>query len=891
MALSPGARLGPYVIEAALGAGGMGEVYRARDTRLDRTVAIKVLAEHTAADPHLRARFEREAHAVAALSHPHICPLFDIGSEGGTNFLVMEYLEGETLAARLQKGPLPLEQVLRHGIEIADALDKAHRAGIIHRDLKPGNVMLTTAGAKLLDFGLAKTPTATAASSASMLPTAAPFESAQGHPLTGQGIILGTLQYMAPEQIDGKEADARTDIFAFGTLLYEMATGRKAFEGASQASLMVAIIKDEPSPIAGSRPLTPPALDHVVTRCLAKKPDDRWQSAGDVMRELMWISDAGQQTATGSPSRPLTNRERSVWATVALFSLAIGVASLTTQLIGRRAPAPTRPVARLDLALPPGVELFGGTAPAAILSPDGARLVFVGIRGGIRQLYVRPMDQLDASPLPGTAPSAAWCFFSPDGRTVGFVSSNGDLSRVSLADGLVVSVAHDADYTAGATWGADGLITFVRRGALWQVPAAGGEARSLTTHDAAKGEASHRWPTAIRGGRIVLLTSVPATGTGVSRIEALSAATGQRRVLVESGSFPLYASSGHLVFFRDGSLLAAPFDAERVTVTGPPVQVLENVAVDNYGAPLVAVSASGAMVYAAYASNLSRLVWVSRTGIEQAITDVPRQYLTPRLSPDGRSIVVGDTGDLWLQDAARATFTRLTSNEGAANSWPVWTPDGKRIVFRTSSGLRWLAPDGNGSSQAISGTSDLDYPSSISPDTKTLAFSRLTGDRSADVYLLSLNGEPDVHPLLTTPAYEGGPQFSPDGRWMLYVSTESGRMEVYVRPYPGLDRKWQVSTQGGTHARWTDNGREIVYRNGDKMMSVVVSAARALHLSQPRVLFERQYAFGPATTTPNYDVSPDGQRFVMVKDESGSGGLNVVLNWSEELKARVPAAK
>jgi serine/threonine-protein kinase len=506
-------------------------------------------------------------------------------------------------------------------------------------------------------------------------------------------------------------------------------------------------------------------------------------------------------------------------------------------------------------------------------------------------LYVRPLDQFEASPIPSTAGFFLnSCFFSPDGRSVGFVSVDSVLRKVRLSDGLVETVARDVDFSAGGGWGADGRITFGRAGALWQVDAEpGGVPRQVTTLDAQKGEIFHGSPTVIPGGQVILFASVTSSGRGAAHIEALSVATGRRRVLVESGTSPLFASSGHLIFVRDGALLAAPFDVEGLDPLGPPVRVLENVAVNMAGQPLVAVSDAGALVYPAQGNNLNRLVWVSRQGLEQPITEAARLYEHPRLSPDGQRIVVTETSDLWVLDTARPPFTRLTSGESVA--WSVWTPNGKTVVFQSRSGLRRIDADGGGTSHAIPGTSSADYPTSILRDGDTLALTRIRPDTSADLHVLSLRGESQPRALLNTAAYEGGAQFSPDGRWMAYVSSETGQMEVYVRPFPGLDRKWQVSTEGGTHVRWSQYGRELVYRNGNKMMAVGVSTTPELTLSTPLMLFDQRYEFGPAATLANYDVSPDGQRFVMVRNQSGPDVLNVVLNWFEELKAKVPVKR
>ncbi len=881
MSLSAGARLGPYEVLTLLGAGGMGEVYKARDTRLDRTVAIKILPETLAGDPQFRERFEREAKAIAALTHPHICTLYDVGRHEGIDYLVMEHLEGQTLADRLTKGALPLDQALAIATQIADALSTAHRAGITHRDLKPGNVMLTKSGAKLLDFGLAKASAPViAGAGGSMLPTSPPN-------LTAQGAILGTFQYMAPEQLEGQEADARTDIFAFGAVVYEMLTGRRAFEGKTQASLISAILKDIPPPVSNLKPLTPASLDRLVTTCLAKDPDERWQSAADLCRELKWITESDSPIAVRRASTPRVWSGRLLpWAIVAIVAL-LGGAFLVTRAGSGPAGSASRGVIRVDMNMPFAVEAGTTSTPNVAISPDGERVAFIGGLGGLRRLYVRRFDESEATPLRGTE-TVNVCFFSPDGRALGFITSDRILKKVSLSDGLVTTVVADADTSGGGVWVADDHIVFVRGGPLWEIPATGGTARQLTKLDKSRGESLHAWPAAVAGGKAILFTTVIEGERTAIRIEALTRATGERHTVVGPGSYPMYASSGHIVFFREKALLAAPFDADSLALTGPPIAVLQDVSLDQLGSPMVALSPAGVLAYVSgYATR--RLVWVSRQGVEEPIIETPRPYQNPRLEPNGRRIIVEVAGgDLWIQDIERATFTRLTSADTVGNTFAVWTPD-RHVVFRTLTGFRLIDPDAGGHAQAIPGTSVADIPSAVSPDGQTLAFIRQTPETGGDMYALSLHGDPQPRPVVKTPGYDGGGQFSPDGHWMAYASNESGQFEVYVHPYPGPDRKRQVSGQGGTHPKWNPNGKELFYRNGNKMMVVDVSRRDGdLMLGQPRVLFEQRYAFGTAQTIASYDVSSDGQRFVMVKDDSSSGRLNIVINWFEELKRLVP---
>ena len=706
-------------------------------------------------------------------------------------------------------------------------------------------------------------------------------------------MILGTVQYMAPEQVEGKEADARSDIWALGAVMYEMVTGIRPFHGDTPASVIGAILKDQAPLISERVGSIPPLLDRLVARCLAKDANDRWQSATDLHQGLLWIADGSLAkvafTETGNSQSPQLARRGSVlgrtipWAMVAMLT-----AALIILWSGIRSPEPQHPgVARFELNYPPGIEVSATGGPSLAISPDGSLLAFAGSVGGVRNIYVRKLDQVEAARIRGTE-RIQICVFSPDGHALAFVTSERVLKKVSLTDGLVTTVTNDADYI-GATWGPDDRITFSRGATLWQVPASGGQARQLTTLDANRKERLHGWPNVVEGGKAVLFTTVTGGDRSGMHIEAVSLATGQRRVVIDAGSYPTYASSGHLIFFRNGGLLAAPFDPNTLETTGQAVAVLDDISLDQLGNPIMAVSAAGLFAYVPSANSTKRLVWVSREGVEQPITETSRPYQNPRLVSDGHRIVVEVAGgDLWVQDVVRETFTRLTSGETFGNTFAVWMPNASRILFRTLTGIHWINPDGSGGSHEISGTSVNDIPTSISPDGQTLAFVRQTLANSGDIYVMSLEGDSAPSVVVKTIAYDGGGMFSPNGRLMAYVSSESGEFQVYIRPFPGPDRKVPISTEGGTHPRWNPNGKELFYRSGNKMMVVDVSMGSDLKPSRPRVLFEQRYAFGSAQTIPNYDVSPDGQRFLMVKDDSASGRLNIVLNWLEELKRLAP---
>jgi serine/threonine-protein kinase len=892
MSLMAGTKLGPYEILAPLGAGGMGEVYRARDTRLDRTVAIKVLPQHLADTPDSRQRFEREARAVSALNHPHICTLHDVGSQSGTDYLVMEYLEGETLAARLEKGPLPLAQVLKIGTEVANALDKAHRQGIIHRDLKPGNIMLTKSGAKLLDFGLAK------AAMPLVGGAALTAEAARNSPITQQGAIIGTFQYMSPEQLEGKEADTRSDIFSFGAVLYEMLTGRRAFPGKSQISVVSAILERDPEPISTLQPMTPPALERAVKRCLAKDPDDRWQSVRDLEWELRGIAEGGSQ-ATLAPAAARGIRARSkgalLWGLLALL-----LAALTGLAVWNLKPTPPQPVSRTVISLPPGQRLAVPDQPAVALSPDGTKLAYVAIQGSAQQIYLRAMDSLGATPVAGTE-GAISAFFSPDSQSLAFFAE-GTLKKVSLSGGGAQTLA-DAKLPRGASWGDQGMILFAPTAfsGLRQVSEAGGAPQPLAQFET--GDVAHTWPEFLPGDKAALFAASANTGNWTNaHVIALSIGTGQRRNLIQVGTQPRYALSGHLVYAQGGTLMAVPFDPQRLEVTGTAVPVVEGVMQSPAsGDSQYSFSATGSLVYIPgnMRAGQRALVWVNRQGAEQPLGAPPRPYRNPRISPQNRGVAATideQESHVWLYDFSREALTRLTF-EGSTNLAPAWTPDGKHISFQSNSAgppnVFWQGTDGSGGLERLTTTQFTQAPSSWSSDGQFLAFVEISPTTGYDVWVLRLSDR-KAQPFLQTPFNESAPQFSPDGRWLAYVSDESGRYEIYVRPFPGPGGKYQISTEGGTEAVWNPKGGELFYRNGDKMMAVEIATQAGFSAGKPKVLFEGHYQPTPLTL-PNYDVSPDGQRFLMLKPvEAGDGAptqINVVLNWFEELKRRVPPAK
>jgi Tol biopolymer transport system component len=894
MSLVSGTRLGPYEILTPLGAGGMGEVYRARDIRLERAVAIKILPAQFSADPVRKQRFEREAKTISSLNHPHICTLHDVGSQDGVDYLVMECVEGETLAKRLEKGPLPLEQVLKYGAQIADALDKAHRSGVVHRDLKPGNIMLTPTGAKLLDFGLAK-PAAPLTSVATM--TAAVTQSS---PMTEQGAIVGTFQYMSPEQIEGKELDGRSDIFSLGAVLYEMLAGHRAFQGKSQLSVASAILEKEPAPISTIKPLTPPALDHAIRRCLAKDPDDRWQTARDLALELKWSAEGGSQVASASTGA--AKNIRAGWRGALLWVAAsLLLAAITGLAIWDLKPSPPRPVSRTVITLPPGQRLAGLDQPALALSPDGTHLAYVAVQGGVQQLYLRAMDGLEARPILGTE-GAAGPFFSPDGQWLGFFTGT-NLKKIPVSGGAA-QILGQATLAHGESWSSQGTIAFSPGTAsfLQQVSEAGGPLQPLTRLE--PGEISHRWPEFLPGGKSFLFVTSTSSfnWTTNSQVAVQTIGTGERRSLIQGATHPHYASSGHLVYAQAGSLMAVPFDAQRLAVTGAAFPVVENVShAPTAGAAQYSISTTGSLVYVpgGVQADQRRMVWVARNGAEQRAAVPERAYLFPRISPDGQRVAVGITEhetQLWLYDLSREALTRFTF-EGNVNLNATWTPDGKRIAFQSGKegppNIYWQRADGSGGLERLTSGEYAQVPMSWSPDGQVLAFMEVSPSTQRDIWVLRM-GDRKAQPFLKTRFDESVPRFSPDGRWLAYTSNESSRYEIYVQPYPGPGGKWQVSTEGGTEPTWNHNGRELFYRSGDKMMAVEVTTQPGFAAGKPRMLFQGPYERSPATS-PNYDVSPDGQRFLMLKSadtgESAPTQINVVLNWFEELKRRVPTGK
>ncbi len=896
MALSTGTRLGPYEIQAPIGAGGMGEVYRARDTRLERTVAIKVLPAHLSSNPDLRQRFEREARTISSLNHPHICTLHDIGHQDGTDYLVMEHLEGETLAQRLQKGSLPTEQLLRYAIQITDALDKAHRQGVTHRDLKPANVMLTKGGCKLLDFGLAKfrrvDPMIAASTGGGTTESGTP---AADKKLTVEGTILGTFQYMAPEQLEGKEADARTDIFSLGAVLYEMATGRPAFQGRSRASLIAAILEHEPEPMTDLQPMAPPALARVVETCLAKDPDERWQTAHDVKLQLQWIAEGGSQAGLPVPVVARRRLREQIWIAAAM-ALAATVAGL---LFTRPRPAPVEAGAvRFSIPLPEKATYAPGGTLA--LSPDGRRLAFRANKPeGKTVLWLRPLDSFTAQPLAGTE-GAAYPFWSPDARFIAFFADQ-RLKKIELGSGNVETIC-EAGTGGGGTWNRDGVIVFAANweGPLMRVPAAGGAAMQLTQLDAAHQEVFHLWPHFLPDGRHYLFVLYGRDNSGIYA-GTLDSQERKRLIAIESvndATTVVHAPPGYLLFLRNRVLMAQRFDAARLELRGEAIRLAEGLEIRGPGVVPLSVSGTGALAYRLSGEiGAMQPTWFARDGKQLGTVGPPGPYSSFDLSPDGRTLAVSRTEaqvptSLWLIDVARATATRFTSD------WfsfaPRWSPEGDRLLFcsaRDSPPNLYLKSLSGAGEERLHRSPNQSYPTDWSSDGRFIVYFTVDPKTRTDIWVLPLAGDRKATPLLQTPANEDSGRISPDVKWLAFTSDESGKSEVFITSFPTPGRKWQISTNGGFQPQWRGDGKELFYQGADnKLMSVAITPGPAFDAGVPRELFPMPAGVGsspnPSRSTAAYLVAADGKRFLVNVEVAKPipQPIQVVLNWTAVLR-------
>lgn len=896
MALTSGTKLGPYEIQAPLGAGGMGEVYRALDTRLNRTVAIKILASHLSSSPELKQRLEREARSISSLNHPHICQLYDIGSQEGAAYLVMEFLEGETLSERLRRGAMALNEILRVGIAVAEALAVAHRQGLVHRDLKPGNIMLTQSGAKLMDFGLAKPlglQTGTASKSAPSFTAAATLSSPTPlSPLTTAGTIVGTIQYMSPEQIEGKEADARSDIFALGAVLYEMAAGKRPFEGKSQISLASSILEKDPEPISGIKPHTPAAFEHVVTTCLQKDPEARFLAAHDIKLELQWIAAERPSPAPAAlPAPAAPKRERLVWAVALVAAAVLGAAAG----IFLNRPVQTAQAIRTVIDPPPSTTLglTGDFAGPPVLSPDGASVAFTATGVDSKTtLWVRPMNALEAHTLPGTE-GATFPFWSPDGRALGFFA-DGKLKTIDLTGGSAVAIA-DAAFGRGGTWGQDGVIVYTpnTQTALMRVSVSGGTPAPVTKLDPAR-HTSHRWPHFLPDGKHFLYLAINHDPSKAANDTIYYASLDGRenRSLLRSQSNAVYGS-GFLLFARGGQLMAQAFDPSSGTLSGEAESLASGV-VDDVSTWHMDASASGngLLVLGSGGSADWQLVWMDRNGKQiGTVADKLTNLQTAVLSPQGDRVALQiDTGmnDVWVLDLARGVRTRLTFGP-VANTYPVWSPDGKWIAYTSDrnghSNLYCKPADGSGVEELLLTDEQVTVASDWTRDGKFLLYERGAVGSNSEIWALPLEGERKPRLVAARPenAFVAQGHLSPDGRWLAYTSTESGTPEVYVVPFGGGQGKWQISTNEGTKPEWSRDGKELYYASdgGNTLFVVPVTETKgALQFGTPQPLFTT-----PASQQIIYDVSPDRKRVLMnLVSQQVSQSVTVVANFPAGLK-------
>ena len=890
----------------------MGEVYQAHDTKLGRDVAIKVLPEAFAHDAERLSRFQREAKMLAALNHPNIATIYGLEQSDDTHFLIMELVAGETLAERIKREEkVPVEEALAIAQQIAEALEAAHEKGIIHRDLKPANVKVTPEGkVKVLDFGLAK---AFAGDAANDDPSNSPTLSMAA---TMHGVVLGTAAYMSPEQARGKTVDKRTDIWAFGCVMYELLTGKQAFQGDDITDILAAVVRAEPDwqalPAA-----TPMQVRTLLRRCLQKDKTLRLRDAGDARIEIQEALAAPAATAAPTAAAATKGwRERVTWPAIAgalaLIAVAFGVGFVL------RSPKPPQPLQQVRLSAEIGADanLYTAYGASAILSPDGTRLALVAIGSDQkRRIYTRSLGQFQATVLSGTE-NARDPFFSPDGQWIGFFA-DGKLKKTSVQGGAGVTLC-DASDDRGGSWGEDSTIVFSaqNRAALSKVSSAGGTPQPLTTLDKQTGQTTQRWPQVLPGSKAVLFTSnTPSTNYEDAEIDVYSIASGQRKTVQRGGYYARYLPSGHLAYAHGGTLFVVPFDLKRLEVTGQPVPILENVVINpGQGVAQFSFSETGTLAYVAGggAGQSVSIYWMDHEGKFSPLRETPGNYLNPAFSPDGKHLALeisdGKRSDIWMYEWERDTLTRLTF-AGETNSYPVWTPDGQRITYSSrekggTPNVWWIRADGAGNPQRLTNGKNIEYPRSWRPDGKVLALTQVDPSSDFDIVTLPIEGNEnsswkpgEPKPFLNSPFAEVQPAFSPDGRWLAYSSNESADYEVYVRPFPGPGGKRQISSGGGGYPKWSRDGKELFYRSADSKIMVVsyIASGDSFHADKPRLWSSGQFTdLGPGNY--NFDPHPDGKRFAVLKfpgteQAAAADKVSFIFNFFDELRRKLPPGK